>query len=107
MPGAAPGTQAKVDLGAMLRDLAVREVNELHVEAGFKLNGSFVREGLVDEFLVYLAPKMLGHGLGLANFGPLQALDQGVSLSYQSVDRIGDDVRLVARVNGRDAFIDA
>jgi diaminohydroxyphosphoribosylaminopyrimidine deaminase / 5-amino-6-(5-phosphoribosylamino)uracil reductase len=107
MPGAAPGTQAKVDLNAMLRDLAVREVNELHVEAGFKLNGSFIREGLVDEFLVYLAPKMLGQGLGLANFGPLQSLDQGISMSYQSVDRVGDDVRLVARVNGRDAFIDA
>jgi diaminohydroxyphosphoribosylaminopyrimidine deaminase / 5-amino-6-(5-phosphoribosylamino)uracil reductase len=107
LPRATPDAQSKVDLDAMLRDLAVREVNELHLEAGFKLNGSFVREGLVDEFLVYLAPKMLGHGLGLANFGPLQALDQGVSLSYRSVDRIGNDIRLVARVNGRDAFIDA
>jgi hypothetical protein len=44
----------------MLRDLARREINELHVEAGHKLNGSFIREGLVDEFLVYLAPQLLG-----------------------------------------------
>jgi diaminohydroxyphosphoribosylaminopyrimidine deaminase / 5-amino-6-(5-phosphoribosylamino)uracil reductase len=107
LPGKSPGTENKVDLGAMLRDLAVREVNELHLEAGFKLNGSFIREGLVDEFLVYVAPKMLGQGLGLANFGPLQSLDQGLSLSYRSVDRVGDDLRLLARVNGRDAFIDA
>jgi diaminohydroxyphosphoribosylaminopyrimidine deaminase / 5-amino-6-(5-phosphoribosylamino)uracil reductase len=107
LPGKTPGTENKVDLGAMLRDLAVREVNELHLEAGFKLNGSFIREGLVDEILLYLAPKLLGQGSGLAHFGPLQSLDQGLSLSYQSVDRVGDDLRLLARVNGRDAFIDA
>jgi diaminohydroxyphosphoribosylaminopyrimidine deaminase / 5-amino-6-(5-phosphoribosylamino)uracil reductase len=107
LPGEAPGTESKVDLGAMLRDLAVREVNELHLEAGFKLNGSFIREGLVDELLLYLAPRLLGNGHGLANFGPLQSLEHGVALSYRSVDRIGDDLRLVARVNGRDAFIDA
>ncbi|MEQ1658787.1 MAG: bifunctional diaminohydroxyphosphoribosylaminopyrimidine deaminase/5-amino-6-(5-phosphoribosylamino)uracil reductase RibD, partial [Hylemonella sp.] len=51
-----PGPGGKVDLAAMLQDLATREINELHVEAGHKLNGSLVREGLVDEFLVYLAP---------------------------------------------------
>ncbi|MGH8830141.1 MAG: bifunctional diaminohydroxyphosphoribosylaminopyrimidine deaminase/5-amino-6-(5-phosphoribosylamino)uracil reductase RibD, partial [Polaromonas sp.] len=55
-----PGANGKVDLAAMLSDLARREVNELHVEAGHKLNGSLIREGLVDEFLVYLAPKMIG-----------------------------------------------
>ncbi len=41
----------------MLADLAQRGVNELHVEAGHRLNGSFVREGLVDEYLVYMAPR--------------------------------------------------
>jgi hypothetical protein len=46
-------------------------VNELHLEAGHKLNGSFLREGLVDECLLYLAPKLLGQGAGLSNFGPL------------------------------------
>ena len=59
---ACPAPSGKVDLAAMLRDLAAREVNELHVEAGHKLNGSLMREGLVDELLVYLAPKLLGHG---------------------------------------------
>ena len=59
---ALPGAQAKVDLGAMLADLAARGINELHVEAGHKLNGSLLRAGLVDELLVYLAPKLLGAG---------------------------------------------
>ena len=70
-----PDAQGKVDLAAMLADLAKRhEVNELHVEAGHKLNGSLLRAGLVDELLLYLAPTLLGQGRGLANLGPLAAL---------------------------------
>jgi len=100
-----PGADNKVDLAAMLRDLAQREVNELHVEAGHKLNGSFIREGLVDELVVYLAPKLLGQGAGLSNFGPLQQLQEGVALHFSSVERVGEDLRIVARVQGRDAFL--
>jgi len=100
-----PGAHNKVDLAAMLKDLAQREVNELHVEAGHKLNGSFLREDLVDELLVYLAPKLLGQGAGLSNFGPLQQLQDGVALHFASVDRVGEDLRIVARVHGRDAFL--
>lgn len=99
-----PNPQGKVNLPAMLRDLAQRGVNELHVEAGNKLNGSFVREGLVDEMLVYLAPTLLGPGLGMANVGPLDALSQGLAMDFTSMDRVGPDIRLVARVRGRDAF---
>lgn len=102
-----PGTGDKVDLSAMLRDLAQREVNELHVEAGHKLNGSFLREGLVDELLVYMAPKLLGQGAGLSSFGPLQNLQEGVALHFASVDRVGDDLRIMARVQGSDAFLQA
>jgi diaminohydroxyphosphoribosylaminopyrimidine deaminase / 5-amino-6-(5-phosphoribosylamino)uracil reductase len=101
---ALPGPGGKVDLPALLRDLARREVNELHVEAGFKLNGSLVREGLVDELLVYLAPRLIGHGQGMASFGPLGALSEALPLQWRSVDRVGDDLRIVARVVGRDAF---
>lgn len=105
LPGQTPGTEAKVDLAAMLRDLGRREVNELHVEAGHKLNGSFIREGLVDECLLYLAPKLLGQGSGVAQFGPLERLSQGLALGFHAVDRVGDDLRIVARVGGRDAFL--
>jgi len=93
----APGANAKVDLAAMLADLAARGINELHVEAGHKLNGSFVRERLVDEFLVYVAPKLLGIGRELAAFGPLESLSDGLALRFQSVAQIGDDLRLLAR----------
>ncbi|MBE7941974.1 MULTISPECIES: bifunctional diaminohydroxyphosphoribosylaminopyrimidine deaminase/5-amino-6-(5-phosphoribosylamino)uracil reductase RibD [Ramlibacter] len=99
-----PNPQGKVDLAALLRDLARREVNELHVEAGHKLNGSFVREGLADELLCYLAPKLLGQGREMAAFGPLPGLEAAPALDFQAVDRVGPDLRLVARFAGRDRF---
>jgi diaminohydroxyphosphoribosylaminopyrimidine deaminase/5-amino-6-(5-phosphoribosylamino)uracil reductase len=92
-----PGPGGKVDLTAMLRDLARREINELHVEAGHKLNGSFIREGLVDEYLVYLAPQLLGPGQGMANLPALTALSDSVQLAFHAVDRIGQDLRLLLR----------
>jgi diaminohydroxyphosphoribosylaminopyrimidine deaminase/5-amino-6-(5-phosphoribosylamino)uracil reductase len=99
-----PGSGGKVDLVAMLRDLGQREINELHVEAGYKLNGSLVREGLVDELLVYLAPKLLGQGQGMLQWGPLTELSQALALEIKSLNMVGPDVRLVARVTGRDCF---
>lgn len=99
-----PDARGKVDLAAMMKDLAHREINELHVEAGSKLNGSLIREGLVDEVLVYLAPKLLGPGQGMASIGPLQALSDAVPLQFQSADRVGVDLRIIARVAGRDLF---
>lgn len=99
-----PGSRGKVDLAAMMRDLARREVNEVHVEAGHKLNGSLIREGLVDEFLVYLAPKFIGQGAGMASLGPLTELSQAIPLQFRSTDRLGPDLRIVARVEGRDQF---
>ena len=99
-----PNAQGKVDLPAMLRDLGARGINELHVEAGHKLNGSLVREGLVDELLVYLAPRLLGPGLGMAQFGPLQALADGLALEFTSAQMVGPDLRVLARVQGRDQF---
>ena len=99
-----PGANGKVDLRAMLFDLARREINELHVEAGHKLNGSLVRANLVDEFVVYLAPKLLGQGSGMADFGPLTALSEAVELAFMSTEILGPDLRVVARVKGRDSF---
>jgi diaminohydroxyphosphoribosylaminopyrimidine deaminase/5-amino-6-(5-phosphoribosylamino)uracil reductase len=81
----------------MLRDLARREINELHLEAGHKLNGSFIREALVDELLVYLAPQLLGPGQGLANLPVLNELSGAVQLAFHAVDRIGPDLRLLLR----------
>lgn len=99
-----PGAGGKVDLAAMLRDLAAREINEVHVEAGHKLNGSLVREGLVDEFLVYLAPRLLGAGRGMVNIGPLAELSQAIALEFRETTPIGPDLRILARIPGRDRF---
>lgn len=104
LPGSTPGTEGKVDLSAMLRDLASREINELHVEAGHKLNGSLIKEGLVDEFVVYLAPKLIGQGRDMASFGPLSELTQATPLTFKSTDMLGPDLRIVARIPGRDQF---
>jgi len=103
-PGKTPETQNKVDLRAMMQDLAAREINELHVEAGEKLNGSLIREDLVDEFLVYLAPKLIGQGAGMAQFGPLEDLALAVPLTFISTEKLGPDLRIVARVQGADSF---
>ncbi|MEO7010518.1 MAG: bifunctional diaminohydroxyphosphoribosylaminopyrimidine deaminase/5-amino-6-(5-phosphoribosylamino)uracil reductase RibD [Caldimonas sp.] len=92
-----PSATGKVDLAAMLADLGQRGINELHVEAGHKLNGSLVRERLVDEYLIYMAPKLLGSGRELALFGPLESLDDAVALRYTSIMPIGDDLRILAR----------
>jgi diaminohydroxyphosphoribosylaminopyrimidine deaminase/5-amino-6-(5-phosphoribosylamino)uracil reductase len=93
-----PNPQGKVDLKALMQDLARREVNELHVEAGHKLNGSLIREGCVDELLVYLAPQMLGLGQGMAHWGPLEELSQGLALTFTETQLIGKDLRVLARV---------
>ena len=94
----------KVDLAAMMRDLATHEINELHVEAGHKLNGSLIRAGLVDEFLVYLAPQWLGEGQPMAQLGPFAELQQAIQLEFTDVKMIGPDLRILARPPGAADF---
>lgn len=104
LPDQRPAKAGKVDLAAMLRDLGQREVNELHVEAGHQLNGALLQEGLVDELLIYLAPKLLGPGRGMADWAPLTELAQGIALEFKSADMLGPDLRVLARLPGRDQF---
>ena len=92
---AIPNAQGKVDLPELMRYLASEcEINEIHVEAGFKLNGSLLREGCVDELLIYLAPTLLGAGLGMANLPELHSLQQ--RHDWQRIDHtaFGPDLRL-------------
>ncbi|MFV0679611.1 bifunctional diaminohydroxyphosphoribosylaminopyrimidine deaminase/5-amino-6-(5-phosphoribosylamino)uracil reductase RibD [Ottowia sp.] len=99
-----PNAQGQVDLAAALRDLATREVNEVHVEAGHTLNGALIREGLMDEMLLYQAPLLLGQGQGIAAIRPLTALAQGLRIQRRDAQPIGPDLRLLLRPAGRDAF---
>jgi diaminohydroxyphosphoribosylaminopyrimidine deaminase / 5-amino-6-(5-phosphoribosylamino)uracil reductase len=93
-----PNPNRKVDLSRMLEELARRGVNELHVEAGFRLNGSLVREGCVDEFLVYLNPSFLGDGAqGVVDLPEFKSLGDRPLLKILSVERIGGDLRILAR----------
>jgi len=85
-------------------ELAQRGVNELHVEAGHKLNGSLIREGLVDELLVYLAPMLIGPGREMAALAPLDRLVSASEFEFHDMCRIGADIRILARPPGRAEF---
>ncbi len=99
-----PDDHGRVDLRAVLTDLAQRQTNELHVEAGARLNGALIQAHLVDEYLVYLAPTIVGPGLGMAQFGPLADLAQAHRLDFTSFERVGADLRVLARAPGSDGF---
>ena len=97
---ALPDQESRVDLHAMMHALAARGINEVHVEAGAKLNGALLDAGLIDEVVVYLAPALIGEparGMFERN-APLAALADRAQLEWVSLDRIGDDVRIVVRV---------
>ena len=82
----------------MLEARARRGVNELHVEAGFRLNGSLVREGCVDEYLLYLNPSFLGdNAQGMVDLAPFEGLEKRPRLKILGLDRFGDDLRILAR----------
>ena len=94
-----PNDGGKVELFRLMEELARRELNEIHVEAGTKLNGSLLRAGVVDELLVYLAPRVIGDsGRGMFGLPELADLSQTTALKIREVERIGEDLRIVARV---------
>jgi diaminohydroxyphosphoribosylaminopyrimidine deaminase/5-amino-6-(5-phosphoribosylamino)uracil reductase len=92
-----PGQGGKVDLRQVMTELGNRGVNELHVEAGTKLNGSLVRSGCVDELLIYLAPAILGSGCGMFNLPMLEDLNRRYRLKFKDVQQMGEDLRILAR----------
>ncbi|MFZ5511929.1 MAG: bifunctional diaminohydroxyphosphoribosylaminopyrimidine deaminase/5-amino-6-(5-phosphoribosylamino)uracil reductase RibD [Pseudomonadota bacterium] len=93
-----PDARGKVDLGQLLAELGRRGVGEVHAEAGFKLNGSLVREGLVDEFLIYLAPCVIGDAArGMFALPELTELAGRRDLAMRDVRMVGTDLRILAR----------
>jgi len=95
-----PGRDGKVDLAAMLGRLGEREINELHVEAGARLNGALLAARLVDELLVYVAPCLLGDpARGMFELpAPLARLADRTALTIASIEPVGEDWRILARV---------
>ncbi len=86
--------QGRVDLAALLAWLASRDVNEVHVEAGAALSGSLLRADLIDELLMYQAPRLLGPGRGMAEWAALAVIEDGPAFDWLQVEPVGADLRL-------------
>ncbi len=93
-----PNANGKVELPALLRVLGERQLNEIHVEAGYKLNGSLLREHCVDELLAYFAPCILGDAQGMFHLPALSSLDDKLTLRFTDVRTIDNDLRVMARL---------
>jgi diaminohydroxyphosphoribosylaminopyrimidine deaminase/5-amino-6-(5-phosphoribosylamino)uracil reductase len=94
-----PNDRGKVELFQLMEELARRGLNEIHVEAGTRLNGSLLQAGVVDELLVYIAPSLIGDsGRGMFDLPELKDLSKATRLAIREVQRIGEDVRILARV---------
>ncbi|SUA80946.1 diaminohydroxyphosphoribosylaminopyrimidine deaminase [Pandoraea pnomenusa] len=93
-----PNANGKVELPALLRVLGERQLNEIHVEAGYKLNGSLLREHCVDELLAYFAPCILGDAQGMFHLPALSSLDDKLTFRFTDVRTIDNDLRVMARL---------
>ena len=94
-----PNERGKVELFKLMQELARRELNEIHVEAGTRLNGSLLQAGVVDELLVYLAPSLIGDsGRGMFSLPELTELSQAAPLKIREIERLGTDLRILARI---------
>ena len=93
----------RVDLRALWAHLAEHEFNEIHVEAGATLNAALLEAGLVDELLMYIAPRVVGAGLPTAQFSPNCNLDDLLNAGqwrWHGVQMLGDDLRVMLRKLG-------
>jgi diaminohydroxyphosphoribosylaminopyrimidine deaminase/5-amino-6-(5-phosphoribosylamino)uracil reductase len=89
---------ARSILPALLRELGRRGINEVLAESGFKLNGSLLKEGCVDELILYLAPALVGDAArGLFNLPALSSLADKRQLAFHDVRLVGRDLRIIAR----------
>lgn len=91
------GADGRLDLRAVLALLGQRQINELHVEAGATLNGSWLAQGLVDELLIYQAPRVIGPGRPCAALPAPTPLDEAHRWRWHEVQPVGEDLRLRLR----------
>jgi diaminohydroxyphosphoribosylaminopyrimidine deaminase / 5-amino-6-(5-phosphoribosylamino)uracil reductase len=97
-----PDANGKVELAALARELAQRGINEVLVEAGINLHSALVAAGVVDEFVLYLAPHLLGDaGRGMVRLPGIERLEEGLQLEVRDLRTFGSDLRLIARVGSR------
>ena len=90
-----PDKNGRLDLHAVMEFLAGQQINELLIEAGSVLNGALLAEGLVDEYVIYIAPCILGdEGRGLFNLPGLQQMADKKQLKLRDARQIGQDLKL-------------
>ena len=93
-----PDENGKVDLAAMVHELGKRQMNEVLIEAGTKLNGSLLHADLIDEFVIYLAPHLIGdQARGMFGTPELITLSERRALTIVDLRQIGNDIRITAR----------
>jgi len=86
-----------IDLAAVMRLLADRECNEILVECGARLAGALISNKLLDELIIYMGPKFLGHnGLPLLKLPEFSVMDQVVGLEFREVRQVGEDLKITA-----------
>jgi len=92
-----------VDLRELMQYLAERECNEVMIEAGATLAGSAIASGIVNELVVYVAPRLMGaDARGMFRLPGLQAMQDSIDLDYQDIRMVGDDLRITALVQYKD-----
>lgn len=92
----------RVDLRAMMKDLAKEEINLLHVEAGSVLCGALLKNDLVDEIIIYMAPHIMGDkAKGLFHLPELREMKDRISLNIKDVRSVGNDIRITAQPKRR------
>lgn len=93
-----PNEKGKIDLAGLMQILADFEINELLVEAGNRLSGAFIREGLVDELIIYLAPHLIGNrAMGMLQLPELTDLSEKYNLKIKDLRMVGKDIRIMSR----------
>ena len=90
-----PEKQGRLDLVEVMKFLATQEINEVLVEAGAVLNGALLSKNMVDEWIIYMAPYILGdEGLGMFTLPGLQKLVDKKKIKFQDVRHVGQDIKL-------------
>jgi len=91
--------QRRIDLAALLHELAARELNEILFECGATLAGSLVAARLVDELVFYIAPRLMGDkAMSLVKLGSLSAMSEVAELAFTDIRALGDDLRITAKL---------
>lgn len=93
-----PGPDGRVHLRALMQELGARGINEVHVEAGATLNGALLQAGLVDEWVAYQAPLVMGHhARGVFDMPALEAMTGRLGFTLVDARMLGPDLRLTLR----------